>query len=480
MAATARSIEERARARWASLERQAQRDLGLWIELRTPDFSAPRHLGSFLGAWDRIHAGETVFALGGAPPRHGKSQTVFHGAVRFLKRYPKKRVIYATYGTEFAMHQSRDAREIAARAGLWLAAEQRMGSRFDPAASARYWQTAEGGGFIAVGRGGAITGRGGDIIIVDDPIKDRQEAESPLVRDQTWTWIMSTLYSRREPGASMFLFHQRWNDDDPIARAIEQGGWELHSFPAISDDGHPLWPERYSLDELAETERKMSPYDWWSQYMQSPRPRGKDVFAPSPSRYEQPNRQRVRLVLGVDAANADKEGSDWNAIVLLAITGAGALQEAWVLRVWRFRAETPELADELLTLFRKGVPGEKIPPLKGVPFVIETQGGEGRAVAQTLKRLDPDLPIVEVTTTKNKLLRAQAVATAWNKLRVHVPHQAPWLDEFLRELRRFTGLGGQHDDQVDALAHAWNHAAVASAHVPGQSGGDREMARSQF
>ncbi len=483
MAGSVVSIDERVRARAALLERRAQQDLGLWIELRTPEYRAPRHLGELLDIWDRIQSGESIFALIEAPPRHAKSETMFHGAARLLKARPSTRIIYGTYNADFAIDQSRKLRDIAVRAGVWLSEQQQHArGRFDPAAAARYWQTAQGGGVIAVGRGGGVTGRGGDLILIDDPYKDREEAESPLIRERVSTWFGSTLFTRREPGASIIVCHQRWNDEDLIgelSQTGQTGRYERMTFPARKEDGSPLWPERYDDAELRLIEDTLDEYDWWSQYMQSPRPRGKSIFG-DPARYDEAQRQRVRLVLGVDCANAATAKADYNALVLLAVTGAGATMEAWVLRVWRFHGETPAMVDELETLYRAGVPSEGIAPLKGVPFVIETQGGEGRAVVQMLKRIVPNLPIVEVTTTKNKLLRAQAVATAWNKERVHCPLQAPWLEEFLLECRRFTGLGGQKDDQVDALAHAWNYAATMLENIAGKTGGEREMARSQF
>jgi hypothetical protein len=511
------SAESRARARYRAEELRAKRELGRFIILTTPEYQSPEHLRPVLEVWDRIQVGEVVYALIEAPPRHGKTQTLFHGAARLLQYHPKKLVAYASYNAQIAQTQSIEARRVAARAGLWASAEQVVyRDPFDPMNTTRLWQTQEGGGFLAVGRGGGITGLGVDVLIVDDPFKDRAEAERGLIRENVWEWYRGTLRNRLEPGGSVLISHQRWNDDDLIARLVEQQSrrdeprFERITLPAILPDGKALWPARYPLPALAEIRGDVGEYNWWSQFMQKPRPPGAALFH-EPQRFKAPlDLKGARLAVSVDPAATEKTSRDASAIGVGAYWGWGDEMRLHIRRVWRLRLEVPELVDFLLALqFRLERLGQPLAPL-----IIEAVGGF-KAVPQMLRRLNPYLRIVEVHPEAGKFVRTQPTAAAWNRgkilaadtdsvpdeefsalyeevrqhkeaswldkeriCRVLAKADRPWLDEYLDEHQRFTGIADTADDQVDMTTHLWDYGERAFEGLSGKRSktGDRKMA----
>lgn len=456
---------ERALARYELERRRARGELVRYVPFITAGYEPPEPLGELCEVFDRIQAGEQVFATCGAPPRHGKTDTVFHGVARFLGEFSARLVAYCTYSADIARDQSRRARETAARAGVLVSDERDLSDRFNPAASVRYWQTEQGGGFLAVGRKGAIVGRGPHLLIVDDPYRDRDEAESPAASEDVWDWYQGTLFPRREPGASVLVFHQRWNDRDLIARIKAQAekpdykgpSWRHISLPAIRSDGAPLWPSRYTGADLEVIRAEVGEYNWWSQFMQAPIPKGGRQFG-DPVRGERPER-RMHVLISVDPAGTRKTSADHTAIVIAWAwkerDGHGVVRtHLFVERVIRERLEIPETVEKLLELAAD---------YPGAPIVIETQGGHGQAVAQSLRRLDERLNLVEISTTSEKFIRWQPCVAAWRRGRIVVPpreleDQPPWIAAYLDEMKRVTGIADREDDQADATSQAYDYA----------------------
>lgn len=502
-------VRERALARHRAAENRGRDNLLEYIPFITPEFAPPVHLAPMCDLYDRIQRGESVFACVEAPPRHGKSEVLFHGSARLLRFKPQTRIGYVTYSQDVADDQSRIARRRALAAGVEFGGPLRQGGRrWDPSASVRHWQTAAGGGFLAIGRDGGLVSKGLDLLQVDDPFKNRAEAESAAIRDLVWNSFRGDQLTRLEPGASCIVFHQRWNNDDLIARLrklVEEEPnappWEFVSLPAIGDDGTPLWPERFDLAALARIRAMVNEYNWWSQYMQRPRPKGGRVFG-EPTRYEPPA-QLIgrRIVIAVDAAGTAKTSADHTAIVVAAFWRATwTSPEGLVLpnmlfgdllRCYRMQLEVPDVVRVLDVLQRRW---------PGAPIVVETQGGQGQTVAQTLRRLRPSLRIVEVPRTVDKFTAAQptAAATTQGRWRVPLRHdpeldsvelekllreldvwdEGEWIGPYLRELERFTGIADAEDDQVDATCHAWDYGDKAGAPPKKPALGPRAAANS--
>ncbi len=473
-------MEEKARAVMEMLSRESEHDLGTFVELVTPEFDRPHHLGPVTEALDRSMT-EPVYAAFSTPPRHFKSETLFHHCARLLKFKPESRVAYATYSGDFALRKSRRIRAIAADAGVWVNREKTFKDKNDPANAVKFWQTSAGGGLIAGGRGGAFVGEGFDLVVIDDPFKNREEAESPVIREKVWETIRM-LMTRLEPGASVFLLMQRWHEDDAVARIEEMmkdpnaPHWDIINLPAIDADGKALCEERYDIPALLNIRATQGEYNWWSQYMGIPRAPGDRVFGDW-ARYERFELEEERVVDGepklcqkhiaiaVDPAGTAKTSADntsitigagWKEPVTLKEDGRRVTKAELHVDIIQNITMKKDVADVTDVLYDLQV--HKYP---GVPIVVETQGGDGKAVVAMLRRIDPRLNIVSVTTTQDKLTRNLPYAAAQTNGRVRLPvtdeEGDPWIEDFVDEHRKFTGRGDKHDDQVDSGGHLYNY-----------------------
>jgi predicted phage terminase large subunit-like protein len=433
-----------------ALVRRAERErepLFDFVVRTSPKFTRPRHLAPVARLLERARAGEQIRALVFAPPRHGKSECFLHAIPWWLEARPADTVAYITYGAQFSEAQARKARGYAAANG-WV-----PHPKFDTLGE---WRNPEFGGCVATGLDGAVLGKGFHLLLVDDPHKNRPEAESPRMRAEVLEFFDGTLVQRMEPGGSIIVTHQRWHDEDLIGTLKARGGWEVVELPALNAAGEPLWPERYGVEDLALL-RKGNEYNWWSQYMGSPRPRGGAVFKREPVRFEGSGKDGRRIVLSVDGAGTESTRADYTVGLALAVTGHGPKMTGNVVDVVRVQLEPQDSAKTLRDFQRRN---------GGGAFVIEATR-DGKAIAAALRKIDPAIKITEVPPIGDKFVRAQPGASAWNDEpgRVGLPadvEKHPWVVPLLAEFRLFTGHGDKHDDQVDAFSQGWNH-AVASA-----------------
>ena len=229
------------------------------------------------------------------PPRHGKSELVSHWTpVWFLANWPHKRVGLASHGAEFAAGWGRKVRDtIAATPELGVGVRQDL-------SSPSLWELTAGGGMMTAGVGGPFTGHGFDLLIIDDPVKNRQEANSAVMRRHLWEWWRSTARTRLEPGGSIIVVMTRWHEDDLVGQLLAavtdddwRDEWEHIRLPALAEaddplgrelDG-PLWPERYDAGALAATRLAIGPQEWAGLYQQRPAPMGGSVFQSKDFRY---------------------------------------------------------------------------------------------------------------------------------------------------------------------------------------------------
>ena len=225
-----------------------------------------------------------------APPRHGKSEYVStYLPSWFLGRNPDKRVILATYGAEYSVLYGRRCRDLLSRFGTWYGLP---GIREDVSGATNWQLAGAAGGMTSVGIGGPITGRGADLLIIDDPIKNAEEAISETVRDAQWDWFTSTAWTRLEPGGVCFLMMTRWHEDDLIGRVVKLADecrgtdkefrYSRLTLPAFAEPseaapdplgrraGEPLWPERYGSNALEQKRTMLGDYWFNSLYQQRP------------------------------------------------------------------------------------------------------------------------------------------------------------------------------------------------------------------
>lgn len=445
------------------LEAEARDDEPLldFIPRASPGHFPPTHLAPLVDLIERAEH-ERLNICVSVPPGHGKTDLLLHAMVRRLVRHPAQLVGYVTYGLDLSLAKSREAREIARRAGVVLSTDS---------TAVQEWNTTAGGGFKATGIGAGLTGRHVDLLVFDDPFKNREDSESPRQRDAVYDFFTSTATTRCKANASRVVVHTRWHEDDLIGRLSRatKVGWDVINLPAVrdaatgepSDEGVVLLPERtlpsgsifgYSRELLAER-RAENEYDWHSLYQGVPRPKGGNIFKTEPARFEGAGRDGRRIVLSLDAAGTESTRADYTVALALAVSGAGATLHANVVGMLRVQLEPQDSARKLRTF---------VDDHGGGTLLIEATR-DGKAIKKALEQIDRTLRITEVAPIGDKFTRAQPVASGWNATpsRVALPADAaahPWVKDMLAEVRVFTGMGDKHDDIVDALSQGWNHA----------------------
>lgn len=307
------------------------------VELQAP------HLEVIDQAFLDIEAGATRRIMITMPPRHGKTRrTSRWGPLWYLRRHPGRRVVVASYSGLLAEDHGRWIRDMIVESpslGIQLHPRSGAANRFDlQSFKDRDGHKHEGGGLVTTGVGGTLTGRGADLLIVDDPIKDAQAADSPLMRYRLWEWWTSTALTRLEPGGAVIVIQTRWHENDLAGRLLanERDDWTVIGLPAVAyvDEEHPegsdplgrkpgdpLWPQRYDATELASIKTRVGERVWASLYQQRPRPLEGGVFQWSwimenrihPNRM--PGIDLVRIVVAIDPAGGDGDGSDETGIV---------------------------------------------------------------------------------------------------------------------------------------------------------------------
>jgi predicted phage terminase large subunit-like protein len=335
-----------------------------------------------------------------------------------------------------------------------------------------HWFTSNNCEYLAVGVGGTIRGFRADVIVIDDPIKDREAAESMTARSNLWEYYHSDLLSRLKPDGKIVLIGTPLHEDDLLCRlAREQAGsWHILRLPAISEgagdalgrpEGEPLWADDSvygygrKLIELQQTaEREGRLRDWFAQYMGRPRPPEGAMFRPGEMRlYDLLPRVLPIEVRAWDLAATS--GGDWTAGLKLAQIGLG-LDNAWIVTDVRRMRGRP---DEVKALFQTVVENDGYNVEQWLP---QDPGQAGLDQAQSYMRSMPGYRIQCERMTGNKEARAHAVACQVNIGAVGIL-RAPWNAAFLDELGAFPR--GVHDDQVDALSLAFSKLDTSSLAV---------------
>jgi len=253
--------------------RQARKSLLSFTEYTNPAYRGANHHRLIADKLEAVERGEIDRLMIFMPPRHGKSELA---SKRFpawcLGRQPKRQIIAASYNSDLANDFGRNVRNIVAEPefgqvfpNVGLAPDSQAANRMN---------TNHGGTYVAAGVGTAVTGRGADIALIDDPFKDREEADSERRRDVVWDWYRSTLFTRLMPGGAVVLIQTRWHEDDLAGRLLEAEGdqWEVLDLPAINKAGEALWPEWYDLKALNRIKDTIGQREWSALYQQQPQP----------------------------------------------------------------------------------------------------------------------------------------------------------------------------------------------------------------
>jgi len=434
--------------------RLARASLAAYAPLVFPSYQVFKHHSLLIRKLEAVEAGEIRRLMVCMPPRHGKSLTTTEiFPPWYLGRHPDRSVITASYSQEFVEGFGRKVRN--------HVADPRTRSVFpelqlaEDSQSARRFDTTAGGSYFAVGRGGAITGRGGHLIVIDDPIKDAEEARSDAIRRQLHEWYSQVLYTRRQAETAIVLVSTRWNLDDLagyLLREHAEENWDVLNLPAIAEadegwrkPGDPLWPERFPLEELEATRRQLGTAGWSALYMQRPVPEEGAIFKLEWwQRYDELP-EVSQILLSADTAFKAGAANDYSVVTAWGVAKTGFC----LLHVWRARAEFPQLKRQLESMAAQWNPN----------VVLVEDKASGQSLIQELRQ-NTRLPIRPVKVDADKVTRAHAVSPLVEAGRVYLPKSAPWLAEFLDELSTFPS--GVHDDIVDSTTQALNYLRINS------------------
>lgn len=406
------------------------------------------------------------------PPRHGKSERVSKKFPAWhIGKYPNDEIILASYALSLSRDNNRIARDtFMDRSGLFGVSIS--GAR----QSAESWGI-EGhrGGVNAAGVGGPITGKGARIAIIDDPLKNAEEANSEVVRESLWSWYTSTLYTRLTPDGRIIVVMTRWHEDDLVGRLlkkeadeVKQGThkgerWTVINFPAVAEDddylgrkpGEALWPEfGFNVQRLDQIKSDVGSYVFSALYQQRPSAAGGTIFQRKHFRYfkfEQiHNVQYVVLSDGrrftamqcwmfqtVDTANSEKTINDYFAVSTFMVTPDN---DILIRDVYRTHIEGPEQKTLMKQMEHRYKP--KFQAIEDKTF--------GTNLIQECKR--DGMTILPVKVDKDKVTRALPIAARYELGKVYHREDGNWLDDFEAELMSFPK--GKNDDQVDTVSMA--------------------------
>ena len=490
--------------------RKAEESFEGYVRLHNPTWQLPDFHNKMIRALDLLEKNElpSHFDLSGyeqsqkprvpvrnilitMPPRHGKSTfgSVIFPAY-FMARKPSRFVMSTSYNSQLATDFGRQVRDLVNEP---LTSQAFPDFEMSPDSRAvDQWRTTAGGAAYFIGVGGTTTGRAANMLLLDDPLKSREEAESATQRNKVWNFYVSALSTRLQPDKdnippAQIVILTRWHPSDVAGRLMETEDWNegrwLHiNFPAVQekpisgDNGRQsrkdlpktdpnyiapdvwrnlsqgkryirktertaLWPERFTLEDLDRRER-LNPREFASLYQQSPFIQGGNLIKSHwwrsyPSDMKPEN--FTSLIISADTAFKAKSTSDYTVMITMGLDASG---DIYIVDVHRDRYEFPELKRKMIMLNNQWRG-------KGLRGIYVEDAASGQSLIQEMKR-ESGLSVIPYRTSGDKVSRLSAVLPLIEGGRVLLPEMAPWLDAFHDECQTFPS--GTYDDQVDALS----------------------------
>jgi len=444
--------ELKLRLRLAQIEKNefSQNNFIGFVRTVWPDFIAGRHHKIIAEKLERVAKGELKRLIINMAPRHTKSEFASYLFPAWMMgKNPKMKIIQATHTTELAVNFGRKTKNLIDSdeykeifPEVQLAADSKASGR---------WDTSKGGMYYAVGVGSNLAGRGGDLVIIDDPHSE-QTAMSVSGFDDAWDWYTGGPRQRLQPGGSIVLVQTRWSEKDmtgQLLRAMAKDPladqWEVVELPAIFDDGKPCWPEYWSLEDLTSVKASIPPSKWNAQYQQNPTGE-ENAIIPREwwNKWEKkavPNLQFV--IQSYDTAFTKRETSDFSAITTWGVfypneTGQPNLI---LLDSKKGRWDFPELKEVALDNYKFWDPDTVIVEAKasGLPLTHELR--------------NMGIPVVNFTPSKgnDKVSRVHSVSPLFEAGMVWAPDEL-FADELIEEVAAFPN--GEYDDLVDSMTQA--------------------------
>jgi predicted phage terminase large subunit-like protein len=453
----------------------AQESLIAFTRYTKPDYRPAGHHKLIADALERVERGECKRLMIFMPPRHGKSELASRRfPAWFLGRNPDRSIIAASYNSELATDFGREVRDIVATKLYGNVFDARLS---DNSQAAGRWHTNGRGGYVAAGVGTAVTGRGAHVLLIDDPFKDRQDADSDIIRERVWRWYTSTAYTRLEGDitatvledddiwadflqeieegeaepfeGAVVLIQTRWNEDDlggRLLRAQAEGGdqWEVLDLPAIDEAGQALWPEKFSVERLHRIKAAIGPRDWSALYQQRPTPDEGTYFQKTwfhRHAYADPKKAKAtRHVYITSDFAVTEDGGDYTEHAVWGYGNNGTLAQ---LDWWHGQKDASVWIEKLIDLIEKWAPlcyfGEQGVIEKAVRPMLVRRMRERKASCR----------IEWVPSVRDKATRARPFQARASMGKVSLLNDERG-ERVLGQLLTFPA--GRHDDAVDVCS----------------------------
>ena len=429
---------------------KAQVDFMAFIKEMWPGFIHGRHHALMAKKFQDVVDGKCKRLIINLAPRHTKSELASYLLPAwFLGKYPHKKVIQCSNTAELAVGFGRKVRNLVGSEqyskifpGVALSADSKAAGR---------WATSHGGDYFAIGVGGTVTGKGADLLIIDDPHSE-QEARlaqgDPSVFDGVYEWYTSGPRQRLQPGGAIIVVMTRWSDKDLTGKVLKSDStdWEVIELPAIMPSGKPLWPEFWSLGELEALKEELPPYKWNAQYQQKPTgEEGAIVKRDWWQIWEHDRPPKCDFIIqSWDTAFTKSQRADYSACTTWGIFNLDEDPEnvnIIMLDAWKDKLEFPDLKDTAKRFYDEWQPDACIIEAKaaGAPLIFE------------LRRMGVMVSDYTPTRGNDKFVRINSVTDLFRSGRVWAP-ETKWADEVIEEMARFPNA--EHDDLVDSTVQA--------------------------
>ena len=429
-------------------EEKVHQDFLTFVKSMWPDFIQGSHHKKIAEQFNRLAEGKINRLIINMPPRHTKSEFAsFLLPAWMIGRNPKLKIIQTTHTTELAVRFGRKAKHLIDSPDYKRFFKTTL--REDSQAAGR-WETDQGGEYFAAGVGSAITGRGADLLIIDDPHSE-QDAMNPEALERAYEWYTSGPRQRLQPGGKIVVVMTRWSLKDLTGsligaqKGIKSDQWEVIEFPAILPDEQPVWPEYWKLSELESVKASLSIQKWNAQWMQNPTSEEGSIIKRDWWRKWDKDYipELYHVIQSYDTAFLKKETADYSAITTWGVfyPNPDSGPNLILLDAMKERLEFPELRRRALEQYHYWKPES---------VVIESKAS-GLPLTYELRKMG--IPVINFTPSKgnDKHSRINAVAPLFESGQIWAP-EASFAEEVIEECAAFPF--GDHDDLVDSMTQA--------------------------
>ena len=429
-------------------EEKVHQDFLTFVKSMWPDFIQGSHHKKIADQFNRLAEGKINRLIINMPPRHTKSEFAsFLLPAWMIGRNPKLKIIQTTHTTELAVRFGRKAKHLIDSPDYKKFFKTTL--REDSQAAGR-WETDQGGEYFAAGVGSAITGRGADLLIIDDPHSE-QDAMNPEALERAYEWYTSGPRQRLQPGGKIVVVMTRWSLKDLTGsligaqKGIKSDQWEVIEFPAILPDEQPVWPEYWKLSELESVKASLSIQKWNAQWMQNPTSEEGSIIKRDWWRKWDKDYipELYHVIQSYDTAFLKKETADYSAITTWGVfyPNPDSGPNLILLDAVKERLEFPELRRRALEQYHYWKPES---------VVIESKAS-GLPLTYELRKMG--IPVINFTPSKgnDKHSRINAVAPLFESGQIWAP-EAAFAEEVIEECAAFPF--GDHDDLVDSMTQA--------------------------